>query len=138
MSDVRDQIGRVFDGDHQPDRGIKNANLFWISTGTPKWVVLAGWLAVRFKVLQAADSKALTSTYLYLFLPALIVEHLSTQRLANLFNGPFIVATLALMVGIYGAVLLVEKTLLRRSLASRSPPSPPRSSTRSSSDSPCS
>lgn len=81
--------------------------------------VLAGWLAVRFKVLQVTDSKALTSTYLYLFLPALIVDHLSTEHLASLFNWPFIIATLVLMVGIYGAVLLVEKTLLRRSLASR-------------------
>ncbi len=45
--------------------------------------VLVGWLAVRLKVLKASDSNALSSAYLNIFLPALIVFHLSTQKLAR-------------------------------------------------------
>ncbi len=47
--------------------------------------VLVGWLVVRVKVLEVGDSKALTSAYLYIFLPALIIGHLARQNLAVLF-----------------------------------------------------
>ncbi len=80
--------------------------------------VLAGWLIVRAKLLNAGDAKALTSVYLYIFLPALIVEHLAGLDLSVLFNVRFILATLSLILGIYGAVLIVYKLLLRRTLAS--------------------
>ncbi len=80
--------------------------------------VLAGWLVVRAKLLNASDAKALTSAYLYIFLPALIVEHLAGQNLSALFNVKFILATLSLTLGIYGAVLIVYKLLLRKTLAS--------------------
>jgi hypothetical protein len=79
--------------------------------------VLAGWLAVRFRLLAAEDAKALTSAFLYLFLPALIVGHLASQNLAALFDLRFIVATITLMLGIYGFILLLHRFLLRRPLA---------------------
>jgi malonate transporter len=80
--------------------------------------ILVGWLAVRAKVLNAGDAKALTSAYLYIFLPALIVEHLAGQNLSALFDVKFILATLGLMLGIYATVLIIYKLLLRRTLAS--------------------
>jgi malonate transporter len=79
--------------------------------------VLVGWLAVRFKLLAAGDAKALTSAYLYIFLPALIVGHLAKQNLAALFDVRFILATLALMLGIYGFILLLDRLVFRRPLA---------------------
>ncbi len=78
--------------------------------------ILVGWLAVRTKLLDGRDAKALTSAYLYIFLPALIVGHLVTQNLAALFNVPFILATVSLMVGIYGLIFLIERFFLRRPL----------------------
>jgi predicted permease len=80
--------------------------------------VLAGWLALRLRVLQASDAKPLTSAYLYLFLPALIVHDLSTQNLSALFDVRFILATAFLIAVIYGAVFFIQKALLRRTLAS--------------------
>ncbi len=79
--------------------------------------VLVGWLAVRFRLLAVGDAKALTSAYLYIFLPALIVGHLAKQSLAALFDVRFILATLALMLGIYGAILLLDRFVFRRPLA---------------------
>ncbi len=79
--------------------------------------ILAGWLVVRTKLLNSSDAKALTSAYLYIFLPALIVEHLARQNLSELFNVKFILATLSLILGIYGVVLIVYKLLLHRTLA---------------------
>jgi hypothetical protein len=79
--------------------------------------VLAGWLVVRVKLMGAQDSKALTSAFLYIFLPALIIGHLATQDLAALFNVRFILATAALMCGIYAAALFVNKFVLRRPTA---------------------
>jgi len=79
--------------------------------------VLVGWLAVRLRLLAAGDAKALTSAYLYIFLPALIVGHLAKQNLAALFDARFILATLALMLGIYGFILLLHRFALRRPLA---------------------
>lgn len=78
--------------------------------------VLVGWLAVRFRLLAANDAKALTSSYLHIFLPALIVEHLAKQNLAALFDVRFILATLTLMLGIYGFILLLHRLVLRRPL----------------------
>ena len=78
--------------------------------------VLVGWLVVRFKLLAAGDAKALTSAYLYIFLPALIVGHLAKQNLAALFDVRFILATLALMLGVYGFILLLHRFVLRRPL----------------------
>jgi malonate transporter len=78
--------------------------------------VLVGWLAVRFRLLAVGDAKPLTSAYLYIFLPALIVGHLAKQNLAALFDVRFILATLVLMLGIYGFVLLLHRFVLRRSL----------------------
>src|SRR5277367_302959 len=78
--------------------------------------VLVGWLAVRLKLLAVGDAKALTSAYLYIFLPSLIVGHLAKQNLAALFDVRFIVATLALMLGIYGFILLLHRFVLRRPL----------------------
>jgi malonate transporter and related proteins len=78
--------------------------------------VLVGWLAVRFKLLAAGDAKSLTSAYLYIFLPALIVGHLAKQNLAALFDVRFILATLTLMLGIYGFILLLHRFVLRRPL----------------------
>jgi malonate transporter len=80
--------------------------------------VFVGWLAVRVKLLSTSDARPLTSAYLYVFLPALIVEHLASQNLSTLFNMRFILATLSLILGIYGTVLFVHKVLLRRPLAS--------------------
>ncbi len=79
--------------------------------------VFVGWLAVRFKLLAARDAKALTSAYLYVFLPALIVGHLAKQNIAALFDVRFILATVTLMLAIYGAILLLHKLVLRRTLA---------------------
>jgi predicted permease len=78
--------------------------------------VLVGWLAVRLKLLAVGDAKALTSAYLYIFLPALIVGHLAKQNLAALFDRPFILATVALMLGIYGFILLLHRFVWRRPL----------------------
>jgi malonate transporter and related proteins len=78
--------------------------------------VLVGWLAVRFKLLAASDAKALTSAFLYIFLPALIVAHLASQNLAALFDVRFILATVTLMLGIYGLILLLHRCVLRRPL----------------------
>ena len=80
--------------------------------------VLVGWLVVRFRLLAADDAKALTSAFLYIFLPALIVGHLAKQNLAALFDVRFILATATLMLGIYGFILLLHRLVLRRSLAS--------------------
>jgi predicted permease len=79
--------------------------------------VLIGWLAVRFKLLGSQDAKALTSAFLYIFLPALIVGHLATQRLRELFDVRFTLATVALMSLIYAAVFFVNSFALRRSMA---------------------
>ena len=79
--------------------------------------VLIGWLAVRAKLLGSQDAKALTSAFLYIFLPALIVGHLATQNLAELFNLRFILATAALMSLIYAVVFFVNRLALRRSMA---------------------
>ena len=78
--------------------------------------VLAGWLAVRLHVLKAGDANALSAAYLHLFLPALIVFHLSTQKLGALLNWPFILATACLMLAVYGLVLVVYRRVLRRPL----------------------
>jgi malonate transporter and related proteins len=78
--------------------------------------VLVGWLAVRLKLLAVGDAKALTSAYLYIFLPALIVGHLAKQNLAALFDVRFILATVALMLGIYVFILLLHRFVLRRPL----------------------
>lgn len=78
--------------------------------------VLVGWLAVRLKLLAVGDAKALTSAYLYIFLPALIVGHLAKQNLTALFDVPFILATVALMLAIYGFILLLHRFVLRRPL----------------------
>lgn len=79
--------------------------------------VLAGWLAVRAKVMESHDARALTSAFLHIFLPALIVGHLATEKLAALFNVPFILATVSLMLGIYLAMLAIHRLLLRRTPA---------------------
>src|SRR5271170_2231734 len=79
--------------------------------------VLVGWLAVRFRLLAAGDAKALTSAFLYIFLPALIIGHLAKQNLAALFDVRFILATAVLMLGIYGFILLLHRFVLRRPLA---------------------
>ena len=79
--------------------------------------VLIGWLAVRVKLLGGQDAKALTSAFLYIFLPALIVGHLATQNLAELFDVRFILATAALMLLIYAATFIVNRLVLRRSTA---------------------
>src|SRR5277367_5692859 len=65
--------------------------------------VLVGWLAVRLKLLAVGDAKPLTSAYLYIFLPALIIGHLAKQNLAALFDVRFILATLALCWGSMGS-----------------------------------
>jgi malonate transporter len=80
--------------------------------------VFVGWLAVRAKLLSTSDARPLTSAYLYIFLPALIVEHLASQNLSTLFDVKFILATLSLILGIYGTVLIFHKLVLRRTLAS--------------------
>jgi malonate transporter len=80
--------------------------------------VFAGWLALRLQLLHAGDARPLTSAYLYLFLPALIVNDLSRQNLSTLFDVRFIVATICLMLAIYGGVFFFQKVLLRHSLAS--------------------
>lgn len=79
--------------------------------------VLIGWLAVRVKLLGSQDAKALTSAFLYIFLPALIVGHLATQDLAELFDLRFIFATAALMALIYAVVFFFNRLVLRRSMA---------------------
>ena len=79
--------------------------------------VLIGWLAVRVKLLASQDAKALTSAFLYIFLPALIVGHLATQNLHELFDVRFILATATLMSLIYAAVFFVNSFALRRSMA---------------------
>lgn len=79
--------------------------------------VLIGWLAVRVKLLGSQDAKALTSAFLYIFLPALIVGHLATQNLAELFDLRFIFATAALMALIYAVVYFFNRLMLRRSMA---------------------
>src|SRR6266403_3116214 len=45
LRDISDQIGRVFDADRQPDRGVENAYFLADVAGTPEWVMLAGRLA---------------------------------------------------------------------------------------------
>jgi len=79
--------------------------------------VLVGWLVVRLKLLSVEDAKVLTSAYLYIFLPALLVGHLATQNLAALFDGRFILATVFLMLGIYAFILVFHRFVLRRPLA---------------------
>jgi malonate transporter and related proteins len=79
--------------------------------------VLIGWLAVRVKLLGSQDAKALTSAFLYIFLPALIVGHLATQNLRELFDVRFILATATLMSLIYAVTFCVNRFVLRRSIA---------------------
>jgi predicted permease len=79
--------------------------------------VLVGWVAVRIGLLRVEDAKALTSAYLYIFLPALIVGNLAKQRLAALLDARFLLATLTLMLGIYFFILLLHRLVLRRPLA---------------------
>ena len=79
--------------------------------------VLVGWLVVRGKLLGSQDAKALTSAFLYIFLPALIIGHLATQNLTELFDVRFILATATRMLAIYGVILCVNRMLLRRSWA---------------------
>lgn len=78
--------------------------------------VLVGWLCARVRLMGAQDAKALTASFLYIFLPALIVDHLSTQNLQTLFDVRFILATVALMCGIYGAAFVVNRFVMRRPL----------------------
>jgi predicted permease len=63
------------------------------------------------------DSKALTSAFLYIFLPALIVGHLATQNLAELFDLSFICATAAMLLLVYTVTFFVNRFVLRRSAA---------------------
>jgi malonate transporter len=79
--------------------------------------VLVGWLVVRLKFLADGEAKALTSTYLYIFLPALLIEHLAKQNLSTLFDLRFILATLVLMLSIYGFILIFHRFVLSRPLA---------------------
>ncbi|MGI8962151.1 MAG: AEC family transporter [Bryobacteraceae bacterium] len=76
--------------------------------------VLVGRLVVQAKVLAATDAKALSSAYLYVFLPALLIKHLSTQSLAALFDLRFILATATLLLGIYVTVLIIHIHALHR------------------------
>ena len=80
--------------------------------------VLVGWLVVRLKFMAATDAKSLSSAFLYIFLPALLVEHLARQNVGALFDTRFILATGSLMLAIYVALLVIHSSLLHRPLDS--------------------
>jgi malonate transporter and related proteins len=82
--------------------------------------VLAGWLAARFKVLGQADAKALSSAYLYILLPALIIDQLSLETMSELLQWRFIAAVAGLMFLIYSLVLVVERGFRKHALAESS------------------
>jgi len=78
--------------------------------------VLVGLAVVRAGLLQQQDAKALSSSFLYIFLPALIIGHLATQDLRSLFDVRFIAATAALICIIYLGAFLFNRIFLKRSL----------------------
>jgi predicted permease len=79
-------------------------------------LIAVGWVAVRLKILAASDAKPLTTCFLYIFLPALLIAHLAKQNVRALLDVPFIAATAALMLGIYGTLLLIQRFVLKRPL----------------------
>lgn len=78
--------------------------------------VAVGWLIVRIRLLEASRADVLTTLFLHVFAPALIVSLLAKQQLASLLDTSFILATLFLMLGLYGGLFVVNVVLLRRGL----------------------
>ncbi|MDD2902609.1 MAG: AEC family transporter [Syntrophales bacterium] len=79
--------------------------------------VAVGWLIVRIRLLRASSADVLNTLFLHVFAPALIVSLLAKQQLASLLDIPFILATLLLMLGLYGGLFLAHAVLLKRTLA---------------------
>jgi len=79
--------------------------------------VAVGWLIVRIGLLRASSADVLNTLFIHVFGPALIVFLLAKQQLASLLDISFILATLFLMLGLYGGLFLVNAVLLKRTFA---------------------
>ena len=78
--------------------------------------VAAGWLIVRINLLDASNADVLSTLFLYVFAPPLIIVYLAKEDLASLIEPRLIVATVFLMLGLYGGLFMVHFVLLRRGL----------------------
>lgn len=78
--------------------------------------IAVGWLIVQIRLIEASSADVLSKLFLYVFAPALIVQLLAKQQLASLFDISFILATLFMMLGLYGGLFMVNAILLRRGL----------------------
>ena len=76
-----------------------------------------GWAAGRFKLLKPTDANGLTAAYLYIFLPALIVDQIAKQDPKELWRPGYILATFILLLGLYAIAFIVEFYFLKRPLA---------------------
>jgi len=73
-----------------------------------------GWLIVRINLLKASNADVLATLFLHVCAPALIIMLLAGQDLKSLIEPRFILATLFLMLGLYGALFVVHVLVLRR------------------------
>lgn len=78
--------------------------------------VAAGWLIVRMNLLKASDAEILSTVFLYVCAPALIIDDLSKEQLASLIEPRFILATIFLLLVLFGGLFLVHFVLLGRKL----------------------
>jgi len=79
--------------------------------------IFAGAAVVRAGVLSRSDAHVLSLFFLYLAVPSLLVHQLARQDLSALFDLRYIIAFLVLSLGLYIGAFLVEKLLLKRSVA---------------------
>jgi predicted permease len=75
-----------------------------------------GWLIVRINLLKASNADVLATLFLHVCAPALIVMLLAGQDLASLIEPRLILATLFLMLGLYGGLFVAHALVLRRGL----------------------
>jgi malonate transporter and related proteins len=80
--------------------------------------VVLGWLLVQAKVFKTSDAKPLSLSFLYVFLPALLINHLAAQSVRALLDWRFIGITAVLMMLLFLAVLIVRLSVRRNELDS--------------------
>lgn len=78
--------------------------------------VALGWIVVRIRLLEISSAEVLSTLFLHVFAPALIISLLAKQQLASLLDIPFILATLSLMVGLYVGLFVINRVLLKREI----------------------
>lgn len=79
--------------------------------------ILAGALVVRVGIMSRSDSHALGLFFLYIAVPSLLISQLGKQELSELYDPRYLVAFVVLSLVLYGGVYLVERMLLKRSVA---------------------